>query len=580
MAVPSFAEVRAAFVVGNSSYELAPELENPRNDARLVASTLERLGFKVDLHFDLTRDDFSDRFSQFLKENQDADVTFFYYAGHGMQFEGKNYLLGTDASLRTELDVASETVALDKVVELLEKRSKAALVFIDACRDNPLADDFYRRNFSATRALATRGLAVVNRAYEGAMLVFAASPGQVAYDGTSGNSPFTAALAKHLPTENIEVLTLMKRVIRDTKSNTRGQQTPIVLNDLTREIFLREAALRSQEIEPSKLEDERFEAAKEMATTHGWARYFELHPNGRNHQAALRLEHDVLLREVARLSAGWHFIAPNVSVTSGLAQQFETMLGLTQNDALAVQIQLRRAGLYNGSLDASFGPATRSGIRKFQSNRGLFETGVADRPTLEALDVRMPRISNQPVFSSFTAQRYDPELAAALRFEPRLIQTLEKLAGQRLIYGYREDRLYVATTSRLGFGWFAFDQSEGMHLVAIDSADENRYVYDLVRRDRAFWRSSRERDKFFGPHIGLQQSRNAREPSGGWTWVTQPDTGFRHWDRGEPNNHNGNEDFVALVIPSSMEGGRVDLQSGARWNDMTASGMGFVVEVE
>ncbi|HSG70880.1 MAG TPA: caspase family protein, partial [Planctomycetaceae bacterium] len=209
------ADTRAAFVVGNSAYENAPALSNPARDARLVADTLRQLGFTVTRHEDLTRDGFAVALEDFLRTNRDADVTFFYFAGHGMQFDGKNYLVGTDAELRSELDIDSETIELDKVVDLLERNSNAALVFVDACRDNPLATDFYRRNFSETRALETRGLARVRSAIDGSMLVFAAAPGQVAYDGDELNSPFAAALARHLPTEGTEILSLTKRIIGD-----------------------------------------------------------------------------------------------------------------------------------------------------------------------------------------------------------------------------------------------------------------------------------------------------------------------------------------------------------------------------
>jgi len=243
ISLPALAERRAAFVVGNSTYSDAAALESPQNDAALMASTLSQLGFDVDLQLDLTRTDFSRSFSSFLRAHDGADVMLFYYAGHGIQFEDRNYLLATDAELVSEFDIAGETIALDTVVEALERRSKAALVFVDACRDNPIADTFYAENFPGTRSLASRGLAEMRSAYEGTMVVFAASPGQVAYDGDGPNSPFTLALARHLPAENVEVLSLMKRVIRDTRLLTRGRQSPVVTNDLAADVFLRKAAM-------------------------------------------------------------------------------------------------------------------------------------------------------------------------------------------------------------------------------------------------------------------------------------------------------------------------------------------------
>lgn len=246
MASPAFAESRAAFIVGNSHYENTRPLPNPTRDADLVASTLRALNFDVSLHHDLTRAGFAEALSDFLNENADVDVTFFYYAGHGIQFDGDNYLLGTDASLRSEFDIASETIALNDVVEVLERRSKAALVFVDACRDNPLARSFFQANFPQTRSVDTRGLAPMQSTFDGTMLVFAASPGQVAYDGDGSNSPFTLALARHLPAENVEVLSLMKRVIRDVRNLTGGLQNPTVTNDLSTDVYLRKAVAKKE----------------------------------------------------------------------------------------------------------------------------------------------------------------------------------------------------------------------------------------------------------------------------------------------------------------------------------------------
>ena len=211
--ISAFADTRAAFVVGNSAYSNAPKLANPVRDAHLVADTLRSLDFIVTQKNDLTRDGFARALSDFIRKNKNADVTLFYFAGHGMQYDGQNYLVGTDARLQSELDIDSETVELSKVVELLERNSKATLVYVDACRDNPLATDFYRRNFSETRALETRGVARVRLRTDGSMLVFAAAPGQVAYDGEGRNSPFARALARHLPTEGAEILSLTKRII-------------------------------------------------------------------------------------------------------------------------------------------------------------------------------------------------------------------------------------------------------------------------------------------------------------------------------------------------------------------------------
>lgn len=397
-ATMSHADTRAAFVVGNSGYLNAPRLANPVRDARLLARTLEDLEFDVALHEDLTRDGFSAALGDFLRANRDADVTLVYFAGHGMQFKGRNYLVATDAALRSELDIDSETIALDMVVELVERNSKAALFFIDACRDNPLATDFYRRNFSETRALETRGLARYRARSDGSMLVFAAAPGQVAYDGAGLNSPFATALARHLPTENKEVLSLTKRIIRDVRDATDGRQSPIVTNDLTTEVFLREAALRPETTGPvapessrSELprvsdetlaflsEAEAFETAKADGTPLAWAIYFHAFPRGQFTNTALALEQMDLENAFRAASPG-----RSVGRTLNLAQSAD-FFGLSRTDRQELQRSLQFRNLYDGSIDGILGPQTRSSLLSHQRRLGLPETGVLSRPTLVSL---------------------------------------------------------------------------------------------------------------------------------------------------------------------------------------------------
>lgn len=259
------AEERVAFVVGNSNYENTSQLSNSVQDARLITAVLEKVGFDVTTHQDLSRGGFARAFSKFLASASEADIAFFYFAGHGVQLDGTNYLLGTDATLKSEFDVISEGISLDDVTEILTKRTNAALIFVDACRDNPLADTFFAENFSQSRSIDTRGLAPVTSTNTGSMLVFAASPGQVAYDGIGSNSPFSLALARHLPTPGAEILSLMKRVISDVRLLTNGRQNPTVTNDLAQDIFLAGQATIFQD----------FESASANGGVEAWERFLE-----------------------------------------------------------------------------------------------------------------------------------------------------------------------------------------------------------------------------------------------------------------------------------------------------------------
>ena len=148
------AERRTAFLVGNGAYAHAGNLKNPSADVNLLGEVLNGLDFEVDLHENLTRVEIGQKLSEFLAKNDGADVTFVYLAGHGMQYEGRNYFLGTDARLATEFDIPAETTPIDAMIKAIQTKSRASLVFIDACRDNPLATAFYKNNFSESRGLA------------------------------------------------------------------------------------------------------------------------------------------------------------------------------------------------------------------------------------------------------------------------------------------------------------------------------------------------------------------------------------------------------------------------------------------
>lgn len=238
----AFAEGRVAFVVGNSDYANTTPLANPANDARLVTRSLEAVGFDVTTHFDLSRAEFGTALSDFLAQTDGAELAVFYFAGHGMQLDGENFLMPTDATLRSEFDVLSESIALTTISEAMRRRAASVLIFIDACRNNPLAERFYATNFPQTRSTGVRGLAPLASGGVGSMVMFAASPGEVAYDGLGSNSPFALALARHLPTPNTEILTLTKRITADVRALTQERQRPIVTNDIAREIYLLEAS--------------------------------------------------------------------------------------------------------------------------------------------------------------------------------------------------------------------------------------------------------------------------------------------------------------------------------------------------
>ena len=236
------AERRIALVIGNSGYAHAQALRNPRNDANDLSESLQKLGFEVLLGLDLDQQKFAAVVEQFARQLDGADVGVLFYAGHGLQINDKNYLVSVNAKLESEFLISSETIELDAIIKLMESKASTNLVFLDACRNNPLTENL-RRNLAAMKRSASlgRGLARVDASGRDTLIAFAAAPGQEAADGAERNSPFTTALLKHLPTPGLEVSVMLKEVAADVRRDTRNTQRPQQLSDMTRTFYFAKA---------------------------------------------------------------------------------------------------------------------------------------------------------------------------------------------------------------------------------------------------------------------------------------------------------------------------------------------------
>ncbi|MGH6734859.1 MAG: caspase family protein [Methyloceanibacter sp.] len=232
---PASAEQRVALVIGNSAYQHTAPLKNPSNDATDMAALLRRLGFEVIDGTDLSKRDMVARIRTFADKVRGADVGLFYYAGHGLQVEGRNFLAPVDARLSSDVDLDFEAVELDLVLKQLERSSRLSLVFLDACRDNPLASNLAL----ASRSLSVgRGLAQIEKAV-GMMIAFATQPGNVALDGEGRNSPYTAALLRHISTQGSSINDVMIEVRKDVLEQTGGKQVPWENSSLTGQFFFK-----------------------------------------------------------------------------------------------------------------------------------------------------------------------------------------------------------------------------------------------------------------------------------------------------------------------------------------------------
>ncbi|WP_233383614.1 caspase family protein [Methylobacterium sp. C25] len=228
------AETRVALVIGNSGYRAVPALPNPRRDAGRIAASLRSAGFQsVTVVDDGSRADLIAALNRFSDAAERADWAIVYYAGHGIEIGGANYLIPVDARLKSDRDITDEAIPLDRVLQAIESAHKLRVVILDACRDNPFASSM--RRTIATRSVG-RGLAQVEP--EGGTLVaFAAKHGQTALDGDGENSPFAEALARRLVTPGVEINKLFRLVRDDVMASTGRRQEPFVYGSLPGEDF-------------------------------------------------------------------------------------------------------------------------------------------------------------------------------------------------------------------------------------------------------------------------------------------------------------------------------------------------------
>jgi uncharacterized caspase-like protein len=230
---------RVALVIGNARYVNVSPLPNAANDARVMAAALRDVGFAVIDGFDLARDGMEQQIRAFLRKSESARLRLLYYAGHGLQVDGRNYLVPVTTKLESAGDLRFETIGLDSILETLDDPSRTTIVILDACRNNPFAQTLAARYGGTGRGLAPQpGLAGYGSVGAGTLIVFSTAPDKVALDGNGANSPFTQALARHLRTPGLEVRQMLTRVRADVAAETHGAQIPWDNSALLGDVYL------------------------------------------------------------------------------------------------------------------------------------------------------------------------------------------------------------------------------------------------------------------------------------------------------------------------------------------------------
>lgn len=410
---------RVALVMGVGAYAHTAPLKNPANDADAIAKALTRLGFEVTLGKDLNFADMRKTVRSFARSAQGASVALFFYAGHGVQVAGKNYLIPTDAKLSEEVDLDFSAVDVDLVLRQINRAASTKIIILDACRDNPFRSEL-SRSMGATRSAALgRGLARIEAA-GGSMISFATDPGDVALDGAGDHSPFTESLLKHVETPGLEINLLMQRVRTDVYKGTGKRQRPWTSTSLIGEVYLAGKAAPTPQAAPAtpapqaaapqaaptptapasppRAQDSALEIAVWNAAEAGggvadFEAYLNRYPDGafaglaRSRIAKLKTEQLAARPDPAPTPAQPPAPAatvPQPSPAAGSART-ERALGLSRENRREIQTRLALAGYDPGGADGAFGRRTRSAIQDWQSDAGYAATGYLNADQIDAL---------------------------------------------------------------------------------------------------------------------------------------------------------------------------------------------------
>src|SRR3954452_3240284 len=229
----AWAEKRVALVVGNSSYQTVPQLPNPSRDATAVAKMFRDAGFDtVDTLINVGNLEFKRAIRKFEASADQADIAVVYYAGHGLELAGTNYLIPIDARLASDRDADDEAILLERLVSSADGARRLRLVILDACRDNPFVTSLRRERKVATNRAVMAGLGKVEPTSTDTLIAYAAKAGSTADDGSGEHSPFTTAVLKNLTVPGLDVRLAFGRVRDDVLRITANRQEPFVYGSL------------------------------------------------------------------------------------------------------------------------------------------------------------------------------------------------------------------------------------------------------------------------------------------------------------------------------------------------------------
>lgn len=419
----AFAEKRVALVIGNSAYETVAKLPNPARDADAMADLFKSAGFEtVSLVKDVGNLEFKRAIRRFEEISRDADVAVVFYAGHGIEIGGVNYMIPVDARLASDLDAVDEAITLDRLMETVDSSRKLGLVILDACRDNPFVASMKRQRH-ASRAI-TAGLGKVEPTVAGTLVAYAARAGSTAEDGVGEHSPFTRALLNHLTEPGLDVRLAFGRVRDDVMKTTNKRQEPFVYGSLggaTVAIVGQQQAIAAQKTTPSNTQagDSTAEARRDyeyferVGTKEAWDAFLRLHSTGpyadlarmqRGRLAAAEVTKQRQSSEPADKPAT--VIASATPSAKPEAAAPATAAGPAPGEVTRMlQTELKRVGCYSGAVNGEWNSASRRALEQFNKSASTKLDGkVASLSSVEAVREKQARVCPLTCAKGFKAE--------------------------------------------------------------------------------------------------------------------------------------------------------------------------------
>jgi hypothetical protein len=403
------ADKRVALVVGNSTYQNVPQLPNPVNDANAIAAMFSKAGFEVvSTKTNVSNIEFKRALREFTLAARGADIAVIFYAGHGIEVRGTNYLIPVDAKLASDYDAEDEAVSLTRIMDSLETAKRLRLVILDACRDNPF-------NTKMQRTLAMRatnaGLAKVEPTTTDTLIAFAAKAGSTAADGTDANSPFTAALLKHLTSPGRDVRIAFGHVRDEVMRNTGNKQEPFVYGSLggtslalvpDKAPAVAASSTTAAPTDPNAAMRRDYEFAERVGTKEGWDYFLSTYSKGYYANLA-HAQRNKLVAEEARVAAQSKSGAPAKQDATANAASKDSRVALLTPPAApadvdtkttrALQTELKRVGCYAGDVDDSWTPKARQSLERFNKHANLrLDAKVASVDALDAVKDKPSRV--------------------------------------------------------------------------------------------------------------------------------------------------------------------------------------------